>query len=168
MTTIFNFQTKSGKQQGILAVYILHSLHKKPKSGYDILKEITERTQGAWTPSKGTLYPLLTKLENDGLIEITQVEQRSKTMYETTKKGMDQLCNIKKHAMEMEEKINQFRNMLSEIIDEEKSELINTMLQIRKLVIQLSTIKHDEIQNMLENALNKLQKIAKEEGMAIE
>jgi DNA-binding PadR family transcriptional regulator len=160
MATIFNFQTKTGKQRGILSVYILHTLQKKPKSGYDILKEITEKTQGTWTPSKGTIYPLLTKLEKDDLIQVSKVEQRSKTVYETTNKGIEQLENIKKHAEEMEEKINQFRNILSEIINERNSEIINTMLQIRKLVIQLSKTKHDEIQIMLNNTLKKLQKLA--------
>lgn len=168
MATIFNFQTKSGKQRGILAVYILHTLHKKPKSGYDILKEITEKTHGAWTPSKGTIYPLLTKLEKDNLIQINKVEQRSKTVYETTEKGIEQLKNVRKHAKEMEEKINQFRNMLSEIINEEKSEIINTMLQIRKLVIELSQPRHDEIQDMLNNTLIRLQKLAKKEGIPLE
>lgn len=168
MATIFNFQTKSGKQRGILAVYILHTLNKKPKSGYDILKEITEKTHGTWTPSKGTLYPLLTKLEKDKLIQINKVEQRSKTVYETTEKGIEQLKNIRKHAKEMEEKINQFRNMLSEIINQEKSEIISTMLQIRKLVIELSQTKHDEIQNMLDETLQELQNLAKKEGMPIE
>lgn len=163
MTTIFNFQTKSGKQQGILSVYILHSLSKKPKSGYDLLKEITVKTEGAWTPSKGTIYPLLTKLENDGLIEVFRVGQRSKTVYETTSKGLSHLENVKKHAREMEEKINQFRQLLSEIINEENAQLINTMLQIRKLVIELAATKQDEIQNMLNNALYRLQKLAEEE-----
>ncbi|MBS3777824.1 MAG: PadR family transcriptional regulator [Candidatus Thermoplasmatota archaeon] len=168
MATIFNFQTKSGKQRGILAVYILHSLHKKPKSGYDILKEITEKTHGTWTPSKGTLYPLLTKLEKDNLIQINKVEQRSKTVYETTEKGIEQLNNIRKHAKEMEEKINQFRNMLSEIINEEKSEIISTMLQIRKLVIELSQTKQEKIQKMLNKTLNELQDLAQEEGIPVE
>jgi DNA-binding PadR family transcriptional regulator len=168
MATIFNFQTKSGKQRGILAVYILHTLNKKPKSGYDILKEITEKTHGTWTPSKGTLYPLLTKLEKDKLIQINKVEQRSKTVYETTEKGIEQLKNIRKHAKEMEEKINQFRNMLSEIINQEKSEIISTMLEIRKLVIELSQTKHDEIQNMLDETLQELQNLAKKEGIPIE
>lgn len=168
MATIFNFQTKSGKQRGILAVYILHTLNKKPKSGYDILKEITEKTHGTWTPSKGTLYPLLTKLEKDKLIQINKVEQRSKTVYETTEKGIEQLKNIRKHAKEMEEKINQFRNMLSEIINQEKSEIISTMLEIRKLVIELSQTKHDEIQNLLDETLQELQNLAKKEGIPVE
>jgi DNA-binding PadR family transcriptional regulator len=163
MATIFNFQTKSGKQRGILAVYILHSLQKKPKSGYDLLKEITEKTEGTWTPSKGTLYPLLTKLENDDLIKIKQIQQRSKTVYEPTEKGREQLRNIKKHAEEMEEKITQFRNMLSEIINEEKADLIKRMLQIRKLIFQLSETHKEEIENMLDNALKQLREIARTE-----
>lgn len=162
MATIFNFQTKTGKQRGILAVYILHSLHKKPKSGYDILKEITEKTHGAWTPSKGTVYPLLNRLEKENLIKIKKVEQRSKTIYESTNKGTRQLKNIKKHAKEMEEKINQFRNILSEIINEEKSDIITTLLQIRKLVLNISQSKHQEIQKMLNNTLEQLKTIAEE------
>jgi len=166
MTSIFNFQTKSGKQQGILAVYILHSLQNQPKSGYDILKEITEKTKGAWTPSKGTLYPLLSKLENDELIEIKQVEQRSKTVYETTTKGVKQLINIKKHAKEMEEKITQFGNILSEIINEEKSDIIMTILQIRKLALQLSKTKQKEIQSTLDAVLERLNLLAEEEEIS--
>ncbi len=163
MTTIFNFQTKSGKQQGILAVYILHSLQKKPKSGYDLLKEITKKTEGTWTPSKGTLYPLLNKLEEDKLISIKRVEQRSKTIYETTEKGILHLTNIKNHAKEMEEKITQFRNMLSEIINEEKAAIINRMLQIRKLVLQLSETHEEEVQQLLDEALSRLQGLSHKE-----
>lgn len=168
MAPIFNFQTNSGKQRGILAVYVLHSLHKKPKSGYDILKEITEKTKGTWTPSKGTLYPLLSKLEEENLIQIQNIEQRSKTIYETTKQGEEQLSNIKKHTKEMEEKINQFRNILSEIIDEEKKDIINIMLQIREFIIQLAPAKHNEVKRMLENTLKNLQTLAENEGIELE
>ncbi len=167
MAPIFNFQTNSGKQRGILAVYILQSLHKKPKSGYDILKEITEKTKGTWTPSKGTLYPLLGKLEEEKLIQIQNIEQRSKTIYETTKQGEKQLSNIKKHTKEMDEKINQFRNILSEILDEEKKDIINIMLEIRSFIIQLSPTKHNEVKEMLENTLKRLQSLADNEGIII-
>jgi len=163
MSAIFSFQTKSGKQRGILAIYILHSLQKKPKSGYDLLKEITRKTEGTWTPSKGTLYPLLNSLEKDELIQIKKIGQRSKTFYEPTKKGLTQLKNIKKHAQEMEEKISQFRNMLSEIINEEQSEIISLMLQSRKLILQLSQTKKEEIKTLLTKELNHLKTMATKE-----
>jgi DNA-binding PadR family transcriptional regulator len=36
--------------------------------GYEMIKEIEERTQGAWTPSAGSIYPTLQLLEDEGLI----------------------------------------------------------------------------------------------------
>jgi DNA-binding PadR family transcriptional regulator len=36
--------------------------------GYELIKEIEERSQGAWTPSAGSIYPTLQMLEDEGLI----------------------------------------------------------------------------------------------------
>jgi DNA-binding PadR family transcriptional regulator len=36
--------------------------------GYEMIKEVEERTQGAWTPSAGSIYPTLQMLEDEGLI----------------------------------------------------------------------------------------------------
>lgn len=36
--------------------------------GYEMIKEIEERTQGAWSPSPGSIYPTLQMLEDEGLI----------------------------------------------------------------------------------------------------
>jgi DNA-binding PadR family transcriptional regulator len=37
--------------------------------GYEMIKEIEERSQGAWTPSAGSIYPMLQMLEEEGLIQ---------------------------------------------------------------------------------------------------
>jgi len=36
--------------------------------GYEMIKEIEERSDGAWTPSAGSIYPTLQMLEDEGLI----------------------------------------------------------------------------------------------------
>jgi DNA-binding PadR family transcriptional regulator len=36
--------------------------------GYEMIKEVEERTDGAWTPSAGSIYPMLQLLEDEGLI----------------------------------------------------------------------------------------------------
>jgi DNA-binding PadR family transcriptional regulator len=36
--------------------------------GYEIIKEVEERSEGAWTPSAGSIYPTLQMLEDEGLI----------------------------------------------------------------------------------------------------
>jgi DNA-binding PadR family transcriptional regulator len=37
--------------------------------GYEMIREVEERTQGAWTPSAGSIYPMLQLLEEEGLIQ---------------------------------------------------------------------------------------------------
>ena len=41
----------------------------EPMNGYQLITQITERTQGAWKPSPGSVYPTLSQLEDEGLVE---------------------------------------------------------------------------------------------------
>ncbi len=42
--------------------------------GYEMIKEIEERTDGAWTPSAGSIYPTLQLLEDEGMISGQEIE----------------------------------------------------------------------------------------------
>ena len=42
--------------------------------GYEMIKEIEERTEGAWSPSAGSNYPTLQLLEDEGLISGEEIE----------------------------------------------------------------------------------------------
>jgi DNA-binding PadR family transcriptional regulator len=44
--------------------------------GYEMIKELDERTAGAWVPSAGSIYPTLQLLEDEGLIEGEESEGR--------------------------------------------------------------------------------------------
>lgn len=37
---------------------------------------IAERSEGAWRPSPGTIYPVLAQLEDEGLVEVTRGQGR--------------------------------------------------------------------------------------------
>ncbi len=39
-----------------------------------MIKEVEERTEGAWTPSAGSIYPMLQLLEDEGLIRGEDVD----------------------------------------------------------------------------------------------
>jgi DNA-binding PadR family transcriptional regulator len=62
MTGFFKFAGRGGKERGLIALYVLHTLDKHPGSGYELIKEIEEKTGGKWVPSKGTLYTFLKQL----------------------------------------------------------------------------------------------------------
>lgn len=44
--------------------------------GYQLMQLIAERSEGAWRPSPGTIYPVLAQLEDEGLVEVTRGEGR--------------------------------------------------------------------------------------------
>ncbi len=52
--------------------HVLLALADHDKHGYAILKEIAERTDGAVRLSTGTLYGIIKRLINDGIIEETR------------------------------------------------------------------------------------------------
>jgi hypothetical protein len=92
MSGFFKFAGRSGKERGLLALYILHTLDGRPGSGYELIKEIEEKTGGKWVPSKGTLYPVLKQLEEEHLIELTGIGSRAKNIYTLTPKERNSPC----------------------------------------------------------------------------
>ena len=159
MSNIFNIETKSGKQHGILSLYILHSLKKNPKTGYDLIAEIKEKTEGAWIPSKGTIYPLLKHLKEENLISIKQIGARSKQIFMITDEGKKTLSNAKKHGRQIEENFLKFRKLISEIGEFKNEEIVELMFNIRMISVSKSKIKNDEVRKILENCVNDLKKI---------
>jgi DNA-binding PadR family transcriptional regulator len=160
MSNLLNFPTKAGKQRGILSIYILHSLKKKPKSGYELLVEIREKTEGTWIPSKGTIYPLLKQLEAEGLVQIKSVDKRAKNVFEITSEGKKALSHIKKQGQQMEKKFMQFRKIISEIVSHDNIEMTNLIFDIRKTSFSsISKENKEEIIKILKRCLSDLKKV---------
>jgi len=55
---------------------ILALLAEQPMHGYEMIKEIEERTGGVWKPSPGSIYPTLSMLEDEGLLTADQESGR--------------------------------------------------------------------------------------------
>ena len=70
---------------GDLRLYLLSLLNESPRHGYDIMQALAERTGGTYTPSAGTIYPRLAKLEEEGLV--TKRAEGRKSVYEITEAG---------------------------------------------------------------------------------
>ncbi len=73
----------------MLRYVILSVLRDGPKHGYEIIKQLEERTQGRYSPSPGTLYPTLQYLEDLELVQSNQEEGRR--VYQLTDKGKSEL-----------------------------------------------------------------------------
>ena len=75
---------------GDLRLYLLSLLAESPQHGYGIIQALTDRTGGTYTPSAGTIYPRLAKLEEEGLVTKT-VDGRT-TIYAITDAGRAELA----------------------------------------------------------------------------
>lgn len=70
---------------GDLRLYLLRLLDEEPRHGYDLIQALSDRTGGTYTPSAGTIYPRLAKLEEEGLV--TKEVDGRKTVYSITDAG---------------------------------------------------------------------------------
>ncbi len=138
-------------------MYLLYSLQKKPKSGYDLISEIKEKTEGTWIPSKGTIYPLLKQLEKGGMIKLKTTEKRSKNIFKITPKGKKIILNTKKQGESMMKKFMKFRNLILDMIEED-SEVLSTMMQIQNSVFMSYKGKNNEVIKILRRCASDLKK----------
>ncbi|MDR2237149.1 MAG: PadR family transcriptional regulator [Chryseobacterium sp.] len=84
---------KNSLYKGTLQNIILKLLSKEVKMyGYQITQRAKELTQGELEMTEGALYPLLHKLESDGIIssEVQKINGRDRKYYLLTEKGKKQ------------------------------------------------------------------------------
>ena len=61
-------------EHGDLRFVVLALVAEGPKHGYELIKDLEERTGGAYRPSPGVIYPLLSMLEDEGFIRAVESE----------------------------------------------------------------------------------------------
>ena len=57
------------RRRGDVRLGILFLLAEEPRNGYGLIRELAERSGGSWRPSSGSVYPALSQLEDEGLVE---------------------------------------------------------------------------------------------------
>jgi len=68
---------------------VLYLLAEGPKHGYQLIKELQDRSGGLYRASTGTVYPTLQELDDEGLI--TSQREDGKRVYQITDAGREEL-----------------------------------------------------------------------------
>lgn len=81
------FEQKVGPRmgRGDVRTAVLSLLAERPMHGYQIIREIEDRSGGSWKPSPGSVYPTLQLLTDEGLI--TAEESNGRKTYSLTEEG---------------------------------------------------------------------------------
>lgn len=89
---------------GALRLYLLALLEEGPKHGYDVIRALSDRFGGTYSPSAGTVYPRLAKLEEEGLVATSTDGRR--TMYQITDAGRSEVAARRDELNEVERDIS--------------------------------------------------------------
>ncbi len=79
-------RTRMGR--GDVRASVLALLAEEPMHGYQIIREIEERTGGRWKPSAGSVYPTLQMLADEGLVAAET--QNDRKVYILTEAGREE------------------------------------------------------------------------------
>jgi len=81
------FEKRTGARagRGEVRSAVLALLAERPMHGYQIIREIEERSGGSWKPSAGSVYPTLQLLADEGLIQAE--ESNGRKSYSLTDEG---------------------------------------------------------------------------------
>lgn len=113
-------QRPQGAPRGLLHIYILHRISLGPTHGYELSQFIEEKTEGAWRPGAGSIYPTLRKLVNEGLIRTSSKSQgaeSSQRTYEITPAGMECLKKGRDMFANVGRKWSSMRGIFVELMD---------------------------------------------------
>jgi DNA-binding PadR family transcriptional regulator len=89
-------------------ILILSVLASGPHHGYQLALELEDKSEGAFRFKHGTLYPILHKLENDGLIRGDWLEEdgkRRRKSYQLTPAGQRRLGDLTGEWLEFFERL---------------------------------------------------------------
>ena len=89
---------------GQLRLYLLAVLEEGPRSGYDVIRGLEDRFGGLYSPSAGTVYPRLAKLEDEALV--TRSDEGRRSTYALTEAGRAELDSRRDELAELEESLD--------------------------------------------------------------
>lgn len=80
---------KSETLRGHLDALVLATLRGRPAHGYAVIEALRQRSAGAFDLAEGTVYPVLHRLEAEGLLASawSRVGGRRRRVYRLTRRG---------------------------------------------------------------------------------
>ncbi|MGN0318644.1 MAG: PadR family transcriptional regulator [Lachnospira sp.] len=94
-----NIKYERQLKKGILEILVLKLLSEADKYGYQLISEMDAKSNGMFKVKEGTLYPILYRLEDEGLVVSKWTEPKDREMsrkyYSITMSGIVVLDDMK-------------------------------------------------------------------------
>ena len=155
--------------KGFIRYHVLEALNEKAMSGSELMEEIEKHTGGFWKPSPGSIYPLLSWLQDNGYIKELPTENGLKR-YELTQTGRALLEEQKKVRKKLREEVGFpgfpagpfFDSFLMKISPEKTVQIRSSVTRLAMVFFQLgSSLREDYSEKALDEALSVVDEAAK-------
>ena len=106
-------QVRENLKRGTVEMVLLHLLLERNMYGYEILQEMKKRSNDKFVLKDGSMYPILYRMIDKGLIEDEQVlvgRRRTRVYYHITEAGKKYLEDIKQEYFSINEGIANILN----------------------------------------------------------
>lgn len=126
---------------GDLRLWLLKLLDEQPRHGYDIISGLEDQFLGVYSPSPGTVYPRLSALEAEGLVEVVR-EEEGRTVYGLTSAGRDELAARATELRKLGERLSRSaREIARDIRDDVKA----SVRDLRREILEAARdVRRDE------------------------
>ncbi|MFI0452574.1 helix-turn-helix transcriptional regulator [Actinomadura sp. 6N118] len=124
---------------GRLRLYLLKLLEESPRHGYEVIRLLQDRFLGVYSPSPGTIYPRLARLESEGLVSHELI--KGKKVYTLTDKGRAELERRMDELAELEEEISA---SAQEFAREVQQDVRQTVRSLREELTQAAREMRDQ------------------------
>jgi len=115
---------------GRLRLYLLKLLDESPRHGYDVIRELEDRFMGLYSPSAGTVYPRLARLEAEGLV--THQVSEGRKVYRITDAGRAELGARQGDLDDLEQEIaGSVRDLATEIRSEVRGSVADLRSELK-------------------------------------
>jgi DNA-binding PadR family transcriptional regulator len=112
-------------RHGRLRLYLLKLLDEAPRHGYEVIRLLQDRFMGVYSPSPGTIYPRLARLEDDGLVTHDEVDGRK--VYRITEKGREEIRSRLDDLAELEDELTESVRDIAREVSEDVRDTVRSL-----------------------------------------
>lgn len=139
-------------RSGELHLVLLALVAQRPQHGYELMAELEALFGPRYTPSPGSIYPALSALEAEGLVEAD--EDGGKKVFSVTPVGAQALTRRERMLAAVE--VRTGVRLSGDALEPALSRLVARARAVA------SKVNHGEAERVLEDAGNRIEELAKE------
>lgn len=150
---------------GDFRLYLLRMLADEPRHGYELIRSLEDELSGLYKPSPGSVYPRLSALEEEGLIERTEEEGRKS--YRITEAGRAELDERRDELDELEHRVGSAGDLAHDIRSEVRASVRELREELREALREVRGDVGDTLDDELRSTREEMRERLRSERRRI-